>query len=209
MLSVQNFKRQVANHQYHLLNPYDGILVHRFECVRCKRDLPDTSFFPLMKAERLNGVGSRANIERLIVLNGVCLACRAQQRGKWVKHPLYSPGLDRHFADYLRLVRAGAISRGLFFGLDKDDLLGLYIRQEGKCNLTGIRMAWESRGKKGRGNRAPAAPSLDRIDSDKDYTLDNVQMVLQIVNTMKSDLPQSVFIEVCQSVITHRFGSTI
>lgn len=68
-------------------------------------------------------------------------------------------------------------------------------------------MAWYSKGKKGKGNRCPAAPSLDRIDSGKDYTLDNVQMVLQVVNMMKNDMPQGVFIEVCQSVINHTFNT--
>jgi hypothetical protein len=108
---------------------------------------------------------------------------------------------------YLRSLRGGAISRGIFFGLDKDDLLGLFIKQEGRCNLTGHPMSWQSRGKQGKGNRAPAAPSVDRIDSDKDYTLDNVQMVLQVVNTMKNSLPQSVFIEACHSVAAHTFNT--
>lgn len=207
MLNAHNFRQQVAARKYHLLNPRDGVLVHRFECVRCHRDMPDTSYFPLMKADRLDGFGTKARLRGLIVLNGVCLTCRAQQRGKWANHPLYSPGLDRHFTVYLRTLRNGAIARGLFFGLDKDDLLGLYIGQEGRCNLTGIRMSWESRGKRGKGNRALAAPSVDRIDSGKDYTLDNVQMVLQVVNSMKSDMPQSTFIEVCQSVVNHTFSA--
>lgn len=207
MLNAPHFKQQVSSKQYHLLDPFDGVVEHRFECLRCKRDMPDSCYFPLMKADRLHGRGSSARLRRLIVLNGVCMTCRRQQLGKWSRHPLYSPGLDRHFSTYIRSVRGGAISRGIFFGLDKDDLLGLYIKQDGLCNLTGHRMAWESRGKKGKGNRAPAAPSLDRIDSEKDYTLDNVQMVLQIVNTMKSDMPQSVFIEACHSVASHTFNA--
>lgn len=203
MQNVNHFREQVARKQYHLLNPHDGVVSHRFECCRCNRDMPENCYFPLLKAERLDGLGSRARMQGLIVLNGVCLPCRKQQKGRWTKHRLYSPGLDRHFSSYIRILRAGASSRKLFFGLDKDDLLGLYLDQEGLCNLTGLPMAWHLRGKKGKGNRALSAPSVDRIDSAKDYTLDNVQMVLQVVNTMKGNMPQAVFIEACQAIAGH------
>ena len=57
-----------------------------------------------------------------------------------------------------------------------------------------------------RGQRAELAPSLDRIDSHGNYTLDNVQIVASVVNIMKSDLSRDRFAELCAKVAAHRLA---
>lgn len=42
--------------------------------------------------------------------------------------------------------------------------------------------------------------SLDRIDSTKGYTLDNIQWVHKHINVMKMDLDQEYFIKLCKLV---------
>ena len=42
--------------------------------------------------------------------------------------------------------------------------------------------------------------SLDRIDSNKGYTKDNVQFVHKDINWMKQDFEQNKFIEYCKKV---------
>ena len=42
--------------------------------------------------------------------------------------------------------------------------------------------------------------SLDRIDSNKDYTADNIQLVCVPINRMKSDMTEDRFIELCSLV---------
>jgi len=42
--------------------------------------------------------------------------------------------------------------------------------------------------------------SLDRIDSTKNYTIDNIQWVHKDVNKMKMDFSQEYFIEMCRLV---------
>jgi hypothetical protein len=49
-----------------------------------------------------------------------------------------------------------------------------------------------------------AAPSVDRIDSAKHYTSDNIQIVMAAVNMMKGELPQEVFLEFCDKIAGHR-----
>jgi hypothetical protein len=204
MLNGLEFRRQVAARKYHLVNPLDGKR-NFFKCVRCNRDLPENCFFPVARASRLENKGSstRARLNITLVLNGVCLTCRKQQKGKWASDPLYSPGLDRYFALKRQSLSSQASKRGLFLGVDKDDLLGLYIKQEGYCALTGIAMNWKAKGTRGRDQSAASSPSVDRIDSGKDYTLDNVQIVLQAVNRMKGTLPQEAFLELCRAAATH------
>jgi hypothetical protein len=84
--------------------------------------------------------------------------------------------------------------------VDKDDLLGLYLKQEGCCALTGMKMNWHTKGTQGRNKKANAAPSVDRIDSNGDYVMGNIQIVMSIVNIMKNDLPQDTFIELCHRI---------
>lgn len=42
--------------------------------------------------------------------------------------------------------------------------------------------------------------SLDRIDSSKDYVVDNIQLVCVPINRMKSDMTEDRFIELCSLV---------
>lgn len=43
--------------------------------------------------------------------------------------------------------------------------------------------------------------SIDRIDSDKGYTIDNVQLVCMAVNQMKSDLTNEELMYFCNNII--------
>lgn len=43
--------------------------------------------------------------------------------------------------------------------------------------------------------------SLDRIDSSKDYTNENIQIVASSVNIAKHELSQEDFIEMCKDVV--------
>lgn len=43
--------------------------------------------------------------------------------------------------------------------------------------------------------------SLDRIDSSKGYTKDNVQLVAFIVNYMKNALSESEFLTICNGIV--------
>lgn len=46
----------------------------------------------------------------------------------------------------------------------------------------------------------PTKISIDRIDSSKSYTTDNVVLTTININTMKSDLPVSEFINICKQI---------
>jgi uncharacterized C2H2 Zn-finger protein len=73
-------------------------------------------------------------------------------------------------------------------------LLDLYNKQDGKCAISGIEMQLGDKRNGQHGN--PYALSLDRIDSDKPYTIDNLQFLIDSVNTFKGqfDLDTMFFI---------------
>jgi hypothetical protein len=60
--------------------------------------------------------------------------------------------------------------------------------REGICSVTGLPFEIKQYSKNGHLDKlSPYAPSIDRIDSDKGYTMDNTQIVLNNYNKFKSD----------------------
>jgi hypothetical protein len=84
----------------------------------------------------------------------------------------------------------------------------VFLRQNGKCALTGLDLDFGSGGTDRRNYHLGSA-SLDRIDSAKGYSLDNIQWVHKQVNLMKSDLDQSEFIRWCKRVARHSVAATV
>lgn len=82
--------------------------------------------------------------------------------------------------------------------LTKDDLVNLFKKQEGNCAISGIKMTYVT-GK--RTGMIPDNISVDRIDSSKGYTRDNIQLVCSIVNIMKSNLPLNKLVYYCKQII--------
>tara|TARA_B100001093_G_C26700334_1_gene958761 strand:+ start:67 stop:876 length:810 start_codon:yes stop_codon:yes gene_type:complete len=89
-----------------------------------------------------------------------------------------------------RLLR-NRIEAGVF-DLKADDIKELIAKQNNKCVYTGYELEWSHN------NNYKA--SIDRIDSSKGYTKDNIQLVCFIVNQAKSDLSDDVFIDMCQKI---------
>ncbi len=90
-------------------------------------------------------------------------------------------------------IRKGAESRNIDFKISIESIWDLYEEQNHKCVLTG----WDL--EMGLGCTA----SLDRIDSSKCYTIDNVQWVHKDVNIAKNAMVEKDFINLCAAVATH------
>lgn len=75
-----------------------------------------------------------------------------------------------------------------------EDLWNLFEKQERKCAMTGLGLTLRGYGK------PPGTASVDRIDSSKGYTKDNIQWVHKDVNKMKMDFTKEYFIEVCRLI---------
>ena len=97
--------------------------------------------------------------------------------------------------DFWYTIKQGAIERELTFDLSIEDAWQLFLNQERKCALS----QWPI-------NFAPSlrrhliTASLDRIDSNKGYYLENVQWIHKDINRMKNSFEQAYFIEVCKAV---------
>ena len=88
------------------------------------------------------------------------------------------------------------------FEISKEDVWNLYAKQDRKCALSGLPISFKNEAKK-RGNRSFTA-SLDRIDSTKGYTKDNIQLVHKDVNIMKNAYDQQHFLNICKLITEHK-----
>lgn len=70
----------------------------------------------------------------------------------------------------LRLAQKNAATRGIAWTLTDAEIAKLLARANGRCELTSHPFVLNCDGK-----REPWAPSLDRIDSARGYTADNVR----------------------------------
>lgn len=90
-------------------------------------------------------------------------------------------------------------SRTLPYDLTIEQGWALFLKQNRRCALTGRQLSFKFTP----GSNGVTTASLDRIDSDHGYVLDNVQWVHKDLNMMKSNMPQSEFITWCKRVADH------
>lgn len=86
--------------------------------------------------------------------------------------------------------------RNIDFQLTILDLDAQYQKQKGKCSISGVDIGFND----DRRGKMVSTASLDRIDSSKPYTKDNIQWVHKRVQQMKWTTQQKEFIEWCKII---------
>lgn len=99
-------------------------------------------------------------------------------------------------AQYWHRIKDGAKERGFPISIDLAYMWDLFLKQDGKCALTGVEIRFGDRVR----DRENFTASLDRIDSKIGYIEGNLQWVHKIVNIMKGKLTDSEFIYWCSKV---------
>ena len=88
--------------------------------------------------------------------------------------------------------RIGARRRNIFFDINAKDMWELLVKQQKKCAVSGVLINVSDIGER--------TASLDRIDSCKGYTVDNIQWVHKAVNLMKQTMSNKDFVEWCKII---------
>jgi hypothetical protein len=89
------------------------------------------------------------------------------------------------------------------YDIDTNFIQELFNKQGGKCAITKIPFIFNSIKNKTPNKKDPFAPSLDRIDSSKGYTKDNVRIVCIIVNYALNEFGYDVFAKMCKEFVTN------
>lgn len=115
---------------------------------------------------------------------------KAAMFGRKTKKRLNDP-FSFHTTRLYKTWRAGALTRDKEFKITYEEFIELYNKQNGLCALSGSAMKIDE---------DTFDMSMDRINSDLDYTLDNVQLVIKQVNYMKQSYTQEEFVNLCKLI---------
>lgn len=94
-------------------------------------------------------------------------------------------------------IRQKAIDRNIDFNITIQQLYDTFISQDKLCAISKVPIKFKTN------HKDEQTASLDRIDSKKSYTIDNIQWVHKIINQMKWTLTPNEFIEWCKIVTNH------
>ncbi len=95
--------------------------------------------------------------------------------------------------------RSRAKRRGLECDIDFDYVKQLLVKQQGLCAMTGAVLECSNANTKR--NSSPNTVSIDRIDSNKGYTKDNIRLVTYMYNSCKGRWTDFDVIQMCKGVL--------
>lgn len=128
--------------------------------------------------------------------NGETRSCGCLR--KEIAHKRMWGGYEDLSRTYFNTIEYGANERGHEFSVTIEEMWDLYVSQGKKCALTGLNIVMAKKH-----NYKEQTASLDRIDSSKGYTKNNIQWVHKKINMMKRDLTDYEFINWCGLVYNH------
>lgn len=139
--------------------------------------------------------------EVILSSSGLTLKTRSCGCIKLISGPkqIYWKGEGDIPASFLSRIKLHAKRRKIEYSLTIKELWDLYEKQKGKCALTGRDLYIPKSLKK----ESPTA-SLDRINSDLGYTINNVQWVHKDVNFMKQNFSLEYLLQLCKEVIQYQ-----
>lgn len=92
----------------------------------------------------------------------------------------------------LRGIEYGARVRNIKYDLAPQDLISIYKSQNGRCYFSGVEIVF--------GGRNKTTASLDRLDSNGHYNVNNCVWVHKTINLMKRKMSKDDFVKLCKSV---------
>jgi hypothetical protein len=98
--------------------------------------------------------------------------------------------------EFFYRIKQNADKRNYYFDISIEDIWNLFIKQNKKCAISGLDISVGD----GRDYSDTRTASLDRIDSSKGYTIDNIQWIHKKINRMKMDLSDQEFINMCKII---------
>lgn len=106
-------------------------------------------------------------------------------------------------------IKNSASQKSYEFSLTIHDLWDLFLKQNRKCALTGQSIELPINIRKLRDKSDQRLASLDRIDNDKGYTIENVRWICKRINYMKHTLSDSDFLNFVKEIYEFSFPKKI
>ena len=130
----------------------------------------------------------------------MCKLCAKVHRKGTYQSYMTNITLDKLLVLRIRTAYGRACKKGLNFDLTPEYLMELYKKQKGVCYYSGIKMEIAIKGYIDNTNTL----SVDRVDSSRGYTKDNVVLCCDSINTMKMKLETSNFLDICKTIVAYQ-----
>ena len=158
--------------------------------------------------------GNEKWLQRDSVIHGAIKSCgclrlkkrdaknvRLKESGIGISHQMFS------------LLKHRASRRGIPFEVTIEEVWSLFVRQEFRCAMTGHTLEMPTVKYLSPRNNSMCDvdggvkyASLDRIDSERGYVIDNVQWVWAPINIMKWNLKNNGFVSICIDIANFHRG---
>ena len=116
-----------------------------------------------------------------------CKSCASKRTAMKYPPPINRKGCQGLSGTHFISIESGACKRNLAFEVSAEFLWNLFEQQKGKCALTGVDIVLVNKIKNNNVDWEAITASLDRKDSSKGYTEDNVQWVHKTINRLKNN----------------------
>lgn len=110
----------------------------------------------------------------------------------------YNHSFQGRLVALIQAAKQRAQKHNLEYSLDREWVLDLYEKQNGKCLLTGINFSMENPGDT---NLNPFSPSLDKVIPKLGYTKENTRLVCVAVNLALNEFGEETFKKIAQSYL--------
>jgi len=108
--------------------------------------------------------------------------------------------LEGHITRIVSSSKRSAKKKKLDFDINTSFIINMYNEQEGRCKISNILMTHKFSEKVGRHIKDYYKISIDRIDSNKGYTKDNVRLVCAQINMMMGTMEDKEFHNIIQNI---------
>lgn len=101
---------------------------------------------------------------------------------------------------YWNNFKRSCLKRGYQFNITMQQVWNMYEKQNKQCKLSGVTIQFCRSFRK---NQKHHSVSIDRIDNNKGYTIDNIQLIHKKINIMRHVMSISEFIKWCELIYKH------
>lgn len=141
------------------------------------------------------GCGNTLEVRGNSLETGNTSSCGCTSRKIGKEHGLWV-GYEEISNVYYSRVKRGAKDRGFDFNITIEQMWEKFIEQKRRCALSGVKIMFAPTNK----TKHLQTASLDRIDSNLGYKLDNIQWIHKHLNAMKWKISNEDFIGWCIEV---------
>lgn len=180
-LGLSSWCRTCINKPRHSFTDVDFSLLE-LECRRCRVSKPATDF------------SFKKNVKSRFNRNYICKECQVVDRAE--RYSNLRDDLQDYLKRIIRSAKMRASKSGIEFSLTYEQIQLMYNTQQGKCSMSGTAMTHHSSQE-----RMESNISIDRIDSSRGYTPDNVQLVSWRCNVIKGNMNNKELLRMCKLII--------